>query len=224
MAEELLWTLNQQISSGETTVPHSSDELQIVVSEKRTQIASSAELIFIDYEKMILHRLDRLSGECSTFPVGKRTNSEEEKVAAQIQSLMAEFSVQELVEHKEIQGVWCSKKRVVLGAGMFRFKTAVSKVITRYGESFHEQVAEYWFGTEFESWQDLQDFMQQRKMAFAVAPLLKRIDPLGLMVAAEGFPVQGWQRSGDRVVEQTLVSGPAPADFPLHPPRECLEE
>jgi len=97
-------------------------------------------------------------------------------------------------------------------------------VITRYGESFREKVAEYWFSTEIESWQDLQKFIRKRKKAFAAAPLLKHIDPLGLMGAAESFPVQGWQKYGDTVVEQTLASGPVSGDFSLQFPRECRKE
>jgi len=224
MAEDITWTFNQRIYSEDNTVFHHSGELQIVLSETQTQISSSSALIFIDYEKMTLHRLDRSSGECSVFPVLTKKNTGDERVAAQIELLLAEFSVKELGEYKEVQGMRCVKKRVLSGAGMFRFKTAVSKVITRYGESFREKVAEYWFSTEFESWPDLQEIMLQRREAFAVAPLLKQIDPLGLMGAAESFPVQGWQKYGDTVVEQTLASGPVSGDFSLQFPRECRKE
>lgn len=225
MANDISWTVIQSVHNGVDTVSDHREEQYVIITEQETQVSTPVELLFIDYADMLLYRLDRLSGECSVFSaVAEKKGGEAQKVLTQMISLLAGYTVNENDEYKKIQGLQCSKKTVIMGAGMFHFRTVAPKTIEYYGELFSEGAGEYWVSTELNTWQTLQKFVQKRQDAFAVAPLLRRMDPLGLMAAVKGFPVQGWQKSGKRLVEQTLVSIPAMGDSPLQLPQECRRE
>jgi hypothetical protein len=66
-------------------------------------------------------------------------------------------------------------------------------------------------------------FVRQRQPVFIAQPLLKRIDPLGLIGAVDGFPVQGWQKIGSTLLESRLAGSPETGAFVLQLPHECQE-
>ncbi len=218
MAEGIRWTVSQSSHNDTVTASPHNDSLRVTITAQKTEIASHNEILFIDYGEMTLFRLNRSSAQCTVFDL-KETESG--SVAKKTVSLLSEFSVKESGESQELRGLRCYKKTVLSGAGMFRFRTMAPKVLTRYGQSFSEAVAEYWVSQDVENWQEIRENTQQRRAAFTAQPLLKRIDPLGLIEAVDGFPVQGWQKSDGMVLESTLVSGPETGDFTLQAPREC---
>ncbi len=222
MAEEgISWSLRKSPHvESVTNSPSSddSDELHIAVTARKTEISSSSEVLFIDYMSMGLYRFDRLSEQCSVFDLKGTAPNE---IAKETVSRLAEFSVKERGEKQDIKGFHCVKKTVLSGAGMFRLKTFVPKMLERYGQSFREAVAEYFVCQELEHLQLLLEFVKQRQVAFTAQPLLKRIDPLGLVEAVGGFPVQGWQKSGGVKVDFMLVSDPETSTFTLRPPQAC---
>ncbi len=218
MAEGIRWTARRTSHNDTVTASPHNDSLRVTITAQNTEITSRNEILFIDYSKMSLFRLNRSSAQCTVFDL-KETESE--SVAKMTISLLSEFSVKENGESQKLRGLRCYKKTVLSGAGMFRFRTMVPKVLTRYGQSFSEAVAEYWVSRDVESWQKIQENALQRQTAFAAQPLLKRIDPLGLIEAVGGFPVQGWQKSGGMVLEATLVSGPETGAYTLQTPQEC---
>jgi hypothetical protein len=228
MAEGISWTLKQRSQTTAVATLSQADTLRIAVTKQQTQVISCDEILFIDYAEMHLYRLDRPSGKCSVFDL-KETDSpstgdeesQDQKISTQMTSFLAEFSVKESSEQRVIKELRCVKKSVLMGAGMFRFKTVVPKVIERYGQFFSETVAEYWVSRDVAVWQTLQRVVQHRQAAFKRVPLLRRIDPLGFIDIVGGFPVQGWEKSGGNVVELILVSGPATGVSSLQLPQEC---
>lgn len=123
--------------------------------------------------------------------------------------------------HQRINGVLCLKKHVLLGAGLLRMKTVAPITLEWFGQSFHEATGEYWVNSTMDVWPALQKKIVQRQTAFAVAPLLKRIDPLALMESVDGFPVQSREKSKGRVVDSMLTSGPVSDASSLTLPEEC---
>lgn len=227
MAEGISWTLHQT-STCAATVSSESDTLHIIISDQGTEISSQKDVLFVDYSNMLLYRLDRSTKQCVVFdlkekePVGTvEKTTMDANVVEQNNLFLAEFIVNASDEWQEIKNLQCNKKTVLSGAGMFRLKTVAPKVLKRYGQSFSEAQGEYWVSTDVDVLQELQKAVQQRQTAFAAVPLLKRIDPLGIIEAVGGFPVRGWQKSGGIIVEQLLVSGPVTGDFLIQAPQAC---
>jgi len=218
MAEGVRWTVSQTSHSDTVTTSSHADTLQITVTARKTEIVSRTEILFIDYGKMNLSRLDRFSRQCAVFDI---TATESNNIARETIALLSEIEVTKRDESQQRKGLCCDKKTVLSGAGMFRFKSMVPKVLVRYGQSFSEAVAEYWVSREIENWKVLQMFVRQREAVFAAQPLLKRIDPLGLVDAIDGFPVQGWQKTGGTLLESRLAGSPEAGNFVLQLPHEC---
>jgi len=221
MAEGVIWTLRQTTRLDSGAESPDSENLQITITDQETEIYSSREILFLDYRDMYLYRLNRLSGQCSVFDLKR---AEPNGAAKQTVSLLSEFLVKESSERREIKGLHCDKKTVLSGAGLFRLRTFVPKVLKRYGQSFSEAVAEYWISQDVANLEVLKSFVQQRQTIFAEQTLLQRIDPLGLVAAVGGFPVQGWQKSSGVKVFFTLVNGPETGTFVLRPPQECAND
>jgi len=216
-AEGLSWTLHKS-PRNDSSSGDDSDELHIAVTALKTEISSSNKLLFIDYSSMDLYRFDRLSKQCSVFDL---KGTEPNEIVKKTVSRLAEFSVKESTEKQDIKEFHCARKTVLLGAGMFRLKTFGPKMLERYGQSFREAVAEYWVSQDVRHWKMLQGFILQRQAAFGTQPLLKRLDPLGLIEAVGGFPVQGWQKTGGVRVDFTLLSAPETGALVLQPPQGC---
>lgn len=223
MAQEIFWTLTQSIkikSQDEETLCIKS--INYTVTDHATNIESSDEVVFIDYASMHLYRLDRQTDLCTDFNLGVSEDTTPASItAAQIRTLMAEIAVRDTGEQRHINSQPCQKKFVLLGAGMFRFKTAAPITIESLGQSFCETRGEYWINSTMDAWPTLQKMIPQRQAAFIAVPLLKRIDPLGLMQSLDGFAIQGQAKSKGRIVNSTLTEFPALRASSLAIPEEC---
>jgi hypothetical protein len=73
-------------------------------------------------------------------------------------------------------------------------------------------------------WRVFEEKIVKRQAAFATNPLLRHIDPLGLIESLNGFPVQGSKRSKEQRIDSVLVSGPISSTSPLSLPDECQRD
>ena len=221
MAQEISWTIEQTQRTG------SDNTLEIQINKEKTRIVSERETLFIDYAEMLIYRLDRASGQCRVFRFNDTTALQSDtaepdrQISAEISSLLAEFSLKESNERRWIKDCDCRKKIVVLGVGMLGFRTVAPIRLERYGQSFSEAAAEYWVCEDLDIWPALQRAIQKRQQAFSVSPLLKRVDPLGIIEHLGGFPMQSRVKSGGQSIESVLVSSPEPGAVSLQKPGAC---
>lgn len=225
MAKES-WTITQRLGSDAATDEFfSTRAINYAVTERATSIETDTEVVFIDYRSMHLYRLDHKSQWCEAFSFDGGAESTPDTIfAGQTRKLMAEIAVKDTEEHQQINGRLCLKKNVLLGAGMLRLKTVAPITIEWFGQSFHEATGEYWVNSSITSWPLLQEKIEHRQKAFSIAPLLKRIDPLGIMASLKGIPFQSSEKSRGQVVDSVLTSGPVSDASSLMLPAECRRQ
>jgi len=224
MAKET-WTISQTIHTGSDT----GKELQArsvvyEVSCEASSIVSNEESIFIDYKDMRLYRLDPKTSVCRSFSLDvSEPAGRDAIIASNIRELMAETVVRDNGKQQRINGVDCSGTDVLLGAGLLRMKTVAPVKVEYLGQSFVEATGEYWVSSSIATWQVFEEIIARRQAAFAINPLLKRIDPLGLIGSLGGFPFQGVEKSKGKRVDSTLLSGPVSNSSVLVLPSACQD-
>jgi hypothetical protein len=216
------WTISQttQIHSG----AENGVQTRLVVyevSDYASSIVNDEESVFIDYDTMHLYRRDKKSSTCRVFPlyVQKQAGNNDIIVAANVRELMGEIVARENGKKQRINGVDCFGKDVLFGAGLLRMKRVAPIKVKYLGQSFVETTGEYWLSSS--PVELFEEKIKHRQTAFSINPLLKRIDPLGLIGALGGIPIQGEERSKGRHLRSTLVSGPVSLPSTLTIPKEC---
>jgi len=222
MAKET-WTISQTIHTESNT----GTELQArsvvyEVSGAASSIVSNEESIYIDYEDMRLYRLDPKTSACRSFPLDVPEAADRDAIiASNIRELMAEIVARENGKKQRIGSIDCSGKDVLFGAGLLRMKTVAPIKVEYLDQSFIETTGEYWISSSMVTWQLFEEKIAKRQAAFAINPLLKRIDPLGLIQSLGGFPVQGVERSKGKRVESVLVKAPTSIFSKITVPEAC---
>ncbi len=219
MAKET-WTINQTIQT--ETGSEKTSPINYEISEYASSIKSEKETVFIDYESMQLYRLSSTTKACKVFAIDvQEVASRDQMIAARVRVLMAEISARNNGEKRKIKNQDCTGMDVLLGAGLLRMRTAAPITLDYMGQSFVEITGKYWVNSSIASWQTLQKMISYRQAAFSINPLLKRIDPLGLMGTLGGFPVEGVEQSKGRRIENILVNLPLSDSSALVLPFEC---
>ncbi len=215
------WTVSQTIQMHSGAENELQTRLVVYeVSDYASSIVSDEESVFIDYDTMYLYRHDKKSSVCRAFPLdGQGPVDNNAIVAANVREMMGEIFVRENGKKQRINCVYCSGRDVLFGAGLLRMKRVAPIKVEYLGQFFVEITGEYWLSSS--PGELFEEKIKQRHAAFSNTPLLKRIDPLGLIEALGGIPIQGEDRSKDRHLRTTLVSGPVSLPSELTPAKEC---
>jgi len=215
------WTVSQttQILSGAEKEVQT--ELVVYeVSDSASSIVTDNEAVFIDYDTMRLYRLDKKSSTCIVFSLTDHEPAGNDMiVAANVRQMMGEIVVKENGKKQRVNGVDCSGKDVLFGASLLRMKTMAAIKVKHMGQSFVEATGKYWLSLSLNEL--FEKKINHRQTAFTTNPLLKRIDPLGLIGPLGGIPIQGEERSKGRLRKSVLVSGPVSIPSTLTIPKEC---
>lgn len=223
MTTTVSWSCKVHSQSGLSSPPSPAHLLQFTVAAQSTEIVSSGQLLFIDYPTKSLYRLDRKSRQCVrySFQHDQQYSRVDSEVSATMRQSLAVYSVRESALWQEIGGVHCNKKTAIAGTSLLRHKTLSPKILRYLGEEITETIGEYWVAKQIAGWQAIEACLLARESAFADYPLLKRIDPLGLLSALGGFPVKGLEKRTGTTYEFALFELPIVKEQKLELPQEC---
>jgi hypothetical protein len=215
------WTISQTIQPPSAIENDPRTRLLVYeISDSASSIVSTEESVYIDYETMLLYRLDKRSSTCRVFPLDVQESVDRDAIVfANVRELMGEIVVKSNGKSQRINGVDCSGKTALLGAGVLRMKTLAPVKVEYLGQFFVETTGEYWLGPSLGEL--FEERIKYRQTAFTINPLLKRIDPLGLIGLLGGIPIQGEERSKGWNLKSVLVSGPDSLPSTLTIPEEC---
>ena len=221
------YVTDQQSRSGS---PSREEDVLITITDQLTEIVAPDQVLFIDYANQSLYRVTQDLQQCLHYSFSniveqeKRGDSELDAVVmSERYSSLAAFSVEESALWQQIEGIRCNKKTVIAGIHLLKHKAVIPQVVQWLGESFTEMAGEYWVSDQIVGWPEIQGVVSAREDVFAGYPLLKRIDPLGLITALGGFPVKGVEKSSGSVKEFVLLDKPTLKVQGPELPQGCLE-
>jgi len=201
-ARQIEWTVSRTDSIGKTT----STSLSVIrVSRDLTQIIDRRETIVIDYPNSRLFRTDRASDSCRVYPFG-----------------MPHASLPSASLAVESDDEIADLRHVSFGMLAALSQSAAAPVPSRYGEVFPSCRAEMRVAGELPLAADLAAIAAHRADIFHDYPLLRRIDPTGLIEPLGGFPVSGTCLSPIGSSSMRMVSPPEVTGIPIDLPRNCL--
>ena len=208
IAQQLSWSV-LQTTAGNTTVPPTS--ITYTVSEKATRIDAPAEVVFIDYRQRRLYR-QRLPGEsCQAFAFASPPSI---LPIAQTRVIATE-------EKLRLNSQLCTKKLLYFGSDLAIAQTMVPPSVQHYGQVFTIRVLSYWVPNNSAGFHALFDVSRNHRQTFTDFPLLRQIDPLGVVDLLQGFPLQCEEMLTNGRLVSTLEVFPPPVSEPLAPPQSC---
>lgn len=192
-----------------------SSVVQYSVSNTITRISSIEETILIDYQDLQLFRFKNADQACSKYVLEKTDKDEP----------FAETLL--LPSTKEIQTSPVSKiKKYIIFGGRLAFHQMINApVIHRYGQDFTLAITEYAATDRLSNIKRLFDVAEQHRQIFLDYPLLRQLDPIGLIDLLGGFPVESEQHITPEGKLTSTLKIP-PHDDPeaaIAVPSKCLE-
>jgi len=160
------------------------------VSADLTRISGPEETILVDYLGSRIYRIDALDQSCRSYPFG-RPHADLPAAAVSIAAF------------KTAPDRW----RISFGMRSALAQTAVAAVPQLWGRQFPFAIAEYRTSRDNPGIVDLLVIAGRHRRVFQQYPLLRRIDPVGLIDLLKGFPVSG---SIFSPAGQTIVTVQAP--------------
>jgi hypothetical protein len=160
-----------------------------------TRLTDSEKTVFIDYDHLRLYRWDGGSGKCSGYALqNPAAMPSGHDTARDIRRKMIEEIGKPAVQKmesgpKSILGYPSAQYSIIWGVAVERLRTAVTPVIEQYGLSFTSRLGELWVTANLEGYADLAGLADHYTTIYAANPLLRQLDPLGLLPLIEGIPV-----------------------------------
>jgi len=197
------WTVEQ---TGTGRDPQPPIAITYTVSAEVTRIAGAEETVLIDYSGNRIFRLDPAGRACRSYLFGR---PHAELPAASI----------------TVAAPATAPDRRHLGFGLQQAlaQTAVAATPQRWGQQFPFATAEYRIARDFPGINELFAIAGQHRRVFQRYPLLRRLDPIGLLDLLAGFPVSGIISSPTGRILFIVQSPPRlTANLPtLPPPGTC---
>lgn len=178
------------------------------VSADLTRISGPEETTLIDYRGRRIYRIGPPGATCRSYPFGR----------PHADLPAASFTV---IASKTAP----DRRRISFGMGQALAQTAVTAALQFWGQRFPFVTAEYRISRAYPGVVELIAIAGKHRRVFQQYPLLRRIDPVGLLDLLEGFPVS---ESNSSPTGRTIVSVHTPprvaADSGSSPlPGNCIE-
>ncbi len=188
-------------------------EITYTVSADLTRIASPAETVFIDYRGSRLFRRNAADGSCLVFPFGRPHPG----------LPIADFRVFSGGKGAG-DGQAHTTRHISFGSGQAFSQMMVAPTARYYGQDFPVANGHYTVTGNLAGLADLLAIIAGHRRIFRDYPLLRRIDPLGLVDLLGGFPVQIEEISPASTISSTLSVPPRPAagGAAAALPQDCL--
>lgn len=204
-AAEIEWTIEQ---TGTGSDPHQPIVITCSVSNDLTRIAGPKETILIDYPGRRIYRIDPPGQSCRSYPFGRPHPD----LPAAAVTIAASTTAPD-------------RQHISFGMQQALAQTAVAPVAHYWGQQFPFATAEYRTSRDYPGVVALMAIAGRHRRVFQQYPLLRRIDPVGLLDLLEGFPVSGniFSPAGQTII--TVLSPPKPTAIQstLPPPGTCID-
>jgi hypothetical protein len=212
MAGQSEWRVLQTVAREGAAA--ASFEITYTVSAELTWIASPAETVFIDYKGARLFRSNPADGSCLVFPFGR----------PHADLPIADFRVFSGGKGAEGDGQANTTRHISFGSGQALSQMMVAPAARHYGQDFPVTNGRYTVTGNLAGLADLLAIIAGHRRIFQDYPLLRRIDPLGLVDLLGGFPVQIEEISPATTISSNLSVPPRPVAGGAAPalPRDCL--
>jgi hypothetical protein len=207
------WQILQTVAKrGEAAMPPV--EITYTVSAELTRIASPAETVFIDYKGSRLFRHNPADGSCLVFPFGR----------PHADLPIATYVVFPGGKGSEGDGRAHTTRHISFGTGQALSQMMIAPTLRHYGQDFPVTNGRYTVNGNLAGLADLLVLSAGHRRIFQDYPLLRRIDPLGLVDLLEGFPVRIKEISPAAVISSTLSLPPRPVagEAVSVLPQDCL--
>lgn len=199
---QIEWTLGATESGRQQAGPPS--PAVITVSMDLTRIAGPLETIVIDYPHSRLYRIGHKGGHCRVYPFG----------APHAGQPWASLTVASDAGDADL-------RHVSFGMQAALAQSAVAPVPRFCGGAFPNCRAEVRIAGDLPHAADLSAIAAHHAAMFQQYPLLRRIDPLGLIGPLRGFPVATTSLSPLGTRSMRLQSPPRATNIPIELPRDC---
>jgi len=173
------------------------------LADRTLRIDGEDGTVIIDYGAQRLYRRnpgDKSYAEFSLDPGDYVPTGVSEKDSEIRQTLIDTIGTVDVVDGEEqqnINNVPCRKMHLAFGRRMNLHRTVIPIEIEVLGRKFRAHSAIYWVSQEIAVFGKILKIAAERESFFQSTPLLRQIDPLGLMKDLGGFPLRIEQHDRD---------------------------
>ncbi len=162
-----------------------------------TKIEHESESVFIDYKRLQLHTYTPGNERCEQYTLRAPDNStakEAESGQIVVYEMVDKLGSMKITEieggPREFRGYPCKLARINWGWKAQMMRTAVTPKIEIYGRSFVPGKTDYQVTSSIDRIDDLFSLSAAYEQIFRDNPLLRQVDPLGVIRSIQGIPIQ----------------------------------
>jgi hypothetical protein len=161
-----------------------------------TSVEREGHTDFIDYTHLVLYRYSPTSEECRSYKLrapGLQAGDmtiEDQVLYAKAQEI-GYVEVLKVATHETlIRRYPVQAKKIIWGGKAAARRTAAEPALIMYGQLFAPAVEDYSVTTVIDRIDDLFRLAASHEAIYRANPLLRRLDPLGLLGGLQGIPVR----------------------------------
>jgi hypothetical protein len=211
-AFNMSWSVEKRIEQQSFS---QSSVIQYSVSNAITRISSIKETIFIDYQALRLYRLSNADQACSGYVFEKADKN----------APLAETLVLPYTEEIQTSSVSKIRKYIIFGGRLAFHQMIKAPVVHRYGQNFALSIIGYSATDSLPDLKRLFDLAEQHRQIFLDYPLLRQLDPIGLLELLGGFPMESEQHiiPAGKLTATLKIPPHDDPEATITVPRKCLD-
>ncbi len=165
-------------------------------TKNMTRVERGGRTDFIDYTNLVLYRYFQTSDECRIYRllasdfVVSDLGIEDQAMHAKMLDIGSVEVVKVATQEKRVREYPVQDKKVIWGGQAAVHRTVTEPAIVMYGQLFSPMVNDYSVTTVIDRIDDLFRLAASHEAVYRVNPLLRRLDPLGLLGGLQGIPVK----------------------------------
>ena len=158
-----------------------------------TRLFQGEVTIFIDYKNLQLYRFDHGSSQCQSYPLqaagSDPASAESDPFRQRMLHEISQLRMERGKEQKILHGYLSDYFTVAWGSNLLAARSVTGPSFTAYGLNFPARLGEMWTAMDIKGASQLRQLANSYEELFAANPLLRQLDPLGLMAITHGVPV-----------------------------------
>lgn len=165
-------------------------QLMVTIQAGMTRLDDNERTIFIDYGHRRLYRLEKGSTTCIAYPLPNFQHHEHSIIREKMIEELAKIQVQqEGAVEQTILGYPAKQAKILWGPGIERRRTAAPQAVEQYGLRFTSLWGKVWYTSDLPGSKELFRLANEYAPIFQQNPLLRRLDPLGLLAELGGVAI-----------------------------------